>query len=156
MSDEQFMRQALALADRAAAVGEIPIGAIVVCDGKVVGSGYNLRESIPDATAHAEMIALREACKNLQRWRLSNCTLYVTIEPCPMCAGAIVNSRIKRLVYGAADSKAGGVESIFRIADHDALNHQVEIRAGVLEDECRQKMKDFFRARRAAKSADAK
>ena len=90
MSDEQFMRQALALADRAAAVGEIPIGAIVVCDGKVVGSGYNLRESIPDATAHAEMIALQEACKNLQRWRLSDCTLYVTIEPCPNESAAVL------------------------------------------------------------------
>ncbi len=148
MTDEQYMHLALQEAQRAYEIGEIPIGAIIVRNDEVIARGYNLRESLPDATAHAEIIAIREACERLDRWRLADCTLYVTIEPCPMCAGAIVNSRIQRLVYGAPDSKGGGVESIFRIADHDALNHQVSIRAGVCEEECRNLMKNFFRERR--------
>ncbi|MCI5836315.1 MAG: tRNA adenosine(34) deaminase TadA [Veillonellaceae bacterium] len=148
MTDSDYMRQALAEAEQAYACGEIPIGAVIVCDGVVVGRGHNLRERLPDATAHAEILAIREACRRLNRWRLTGCTLYVTIEPCPMCAGAIVNSRLDRLVYGAGDAKGGGVESIFRIADHAALNHQVEIRAGVCEQECGDLMRNFFRERR--------
>lgn len=151
MTDEQYMNEALQQAKLAYAGGEIPIGCVIVCDGNIVGRGYNLRETLPDATAHAEIIALRQACEKLQRWRLSGCTLYVTVEPCPMCAGAIVNSRIERLVYGAGDTKAGAIRSLFHLADHPALNHQVEIRGGVLEKECGELMKQFFRERRKKK-----
>lgn len=141
---------ALAEAEKAYARGEIPIGAVLVRneDGTVVSRGHNLRESKNDATAHAEMEAIREACARLNRWRLSGLTLYVTIEPCAMCAGALVNSRIDRLVYGSTESKFGAVESIFNVVNHRLLNHRLSVTAGVLEDECRQLMKDFFRMRR--------
>lgn len=144
------MRLALAEAEKAYAGGEIPIGAVLVRneDGTVVSRGHNLRESKNDATAHAEMEAIREACARLNRWRLSGLTLYVTIEPCAMCAGALVNSRIDRLVYGSTESKFGAVESIFNVVNHRLLNHRLSVTAGVLEDECRQLMKDFFRMRR--------
>ena len=144
------MRLALAEAEKAYARGEIPIGAVLVRneDGTVVSRGHNLRESKNDATAHAEMEAIREACARLNRWRLSGLTLYVTIEPCAMCAGALVNSRIDRLVYGSTESKFGAVESIFNVVNHRLLNHRLSVSAGVLEDECRQLMKDFFRMRR--------
>ena len=144
------MRLALAEAEKAYARGEIPIGAVLVRneDGTVVSRGHNLRESKNDATAHAEMEAIREACARLNRWRLSGLTLYVTIEPCAMCAGALVNSRIDRLVYGSTESKCGAVESIFNVVNHRLLNHRLSVTAGVLEDECRQLMKDFFRMRR--------
>ncbi len=144
------MRLALAEAEKAYARGEIPIGAVLVRneDGTVVSRGHNLRESKNDATAHAEMEAIREACARLNRWRLSGLTLYVTIEPCAMCAGALVNSRIDRLVYGGTESKFGAVESIFNVVNHRLLNHRLSVTAGVLEDECRQLMKDFFRMRR--------
>ena len=144
------MRLALAEAEKAYARGEIPLGAVLVRneDGTVVSRGHNLRESKNDATAHAEMEAIREACARLNRWRLSGLTLYVTIEPCAMCAGALVNSRIDRLVYGSTESKFGAVESIFNVVNHRLLNHRLSVTAGVLEDECRQLMKDFFRMRR--------
>ena len=144
------MRLALAEAEKAYARGEIPIGAVLVRneDGTVVSRGHNLRESKNDATAHAEMEAIREACARLNRWRLSGLTLYVTIEPCAMCAGALVNSRIDRLVYGSTESKFGAVESIFNVVNHRLLNHRLSVTAGVLEDECRQLMKDFVRMRR--------
>lgn len=144
------MRLALAEAEKAYARGEIPIGAVLVRneDGTVVSRGHNLRESKNDATAHAEMEAIREACARLNRWRLSGLALYVTIEPCAMCAGALVNSRIDRLVYGSTESKFGAVESIFNVVNHRLLNHRLSVTAGVLEDECRQLMKDFFRMRR--------
>ena len=144
------MRLALAEAEKAYARGEIPIGAVLVRneDGTVVSRGHNLRESKNDATAHAEMEAIREACARLKRWRLSGLTLYVTIEACAMCAGALVNSRIDRLVYGSTESKFGAVESIFNVVNHRLLNHRLSVTAGVLEDECRQLMKDFFRMRR--------
>lgn len=144
------MRLALAEAEKAYARGEIPIGAVLVRneDGTVVSRGHNLRESKNDATAHAEMEAIREACARLNRWRLSGLTLYVTIEPCAMCAGALVNSRIDRLVYGSTESKFGAVESIFNVVNNRLLNHRLSVTAGVLEDECRQLMKDFFRMRR--------
>ena len=144
------MHLALAEAEKAYARGEIPIGAVLVRneDGTVVSRGHNLRESKNDATAHAEMEAIREACVRLNRWRLSGLTLYVTIEPCAMCAGALVNSRIDRLVYGSTESKFGAVESIFNVVNHRLLNHRLSVTAGVLEDDCRQLMKDFFRMRR--------
>ena len=144
------MHLALAEAEKAYARGEIPIGAVLVRneDGTVVSRGHNLRESKNDATAHAEMEAIREACARLNRWRLSGLTLYVTIEPCAMCAGALVNSRIDRLVYGSTESKFGAVEAIFNVVNHRLLNHRLSVTAGVLEDDCRQLMKDLFRMRR--------
>ena len=144
------MRLALAEAEKAYARGEIPIGAVLVRneDGTVVSRGHNLRESKNDATAHAEMEAIREAYARLNRWRLSGLALDVTIEPCARCAGALVNSRIDRLVYGSTESKFGAVESIFNVVNHRLLNHRLSVTAGVLEDECRQLMKDFFRMRR--------
>ncbi|MBQ5832020.1 MAG: tRNA adenosine(34) deaminase TadA, partial [Selenomonadales bacterium] len=122
--------------------------AVVVKDGEVIATAYNLRETGHDATAHAEVLAIRRACEKIGHWRLTGATLYVTIEPCPMCAGALVMSRIDRLVYGAADYKAGAVESLFNITNHSGLNHRIEVRAGVREEECRILMKDFFRERR--------
>lgn len=142
------MGLALAEARKAYDIGEVPIGAVVVKDGEVIATAYNLRETGHDATAHAEVLAIRRACEKIGHWRLTGATLYVTIEPCPMCAGALVMSRIDRLVYGAADYKAGAVESLFNITNHSGLNHRIEVRAGVREEECRNLMKDFFRERR--------
>ena len=148
MNDEYYMGLALAEAQKAFAAGEVPIGAVIVLEGEVVAAGRNMRETWHDATAHAEMIAIREACQKLGRWRLTGSTLYVTIEPCPMCAGALVMGRVDRLVYGSADYKAGAVESIFNVVQNPALNHRLEVTAGVREAECAAIMKDFFRQRR--------
>lgn len=150
--DEKYMRMALDEAKKAYALEEVPIGAVLVIDEVVVSCGHNMRETWQDATAHAEMIALKEGCNRLQRWRLTGATLYVTIEPCPMCAGALVMSRIDRLVYGSADYKAGAVESIFNIVNHRGLNHRLNVTAGVLGDECQALMKRFFRERRKDKT----
>ena len=146
--DEFYMGKALEEARTAYVVGEIPIGAVIIYEKKAIARAYNLRESLPCATAHAELLAIEKACRALGRWRLTGCTLYVTVEPCPMCAGAIINSRLGRVVYGCDDPKAGAARSLFHLLDNPALNHQVEITAGVREDECAQLMKDFFRARR--------
>ena len=147
--DDYGMRLALAEAVRAYELGEVPIGAVILNDdGEVIASGYNLRETEHDATAHAELITIRRACQILGRWRLTGLTLYVTIEPCPMCAGAIVMSRISRVVYGGTDTKAGACESLFNITGCPALNHQPEMRAGVLADECSEIIRRFFRERR--------
>lgn len=155
--DAFYMRAALAEADQAYALGEVPIGAVLVDEaGEIVARGHNLRERDHDATAHAEMIAIRAACERLGRWRLSGLTLYVTIEPCPMCAGAIVMSRMDRVVYGGTDYKAGACESLFNIPGHPALNHHPEVTAGVLAEECAGIMKRFFRERRARKKAAQK
>ncbi len=155
--DAFYMRAALAEADQAYALGEVPIGAVLVDEaGEIVARGHNLRERDHDATAHAEMIAIRAACERLGRWRLSGLTLYVTIEPCPMCAGAIVMSRVDRVVYGGTDYKAGACESLFNIPGHPALNHHPEVTAGVLAEECAGIMKRFFRERRARKKAAQK
>lgn len=150
LDDEYYMQLALTEAKKAYSMGEIPIGAVLVNneDGTIVSAGCNMRERKRDATAHAEMEAIRSACQRLGRWRLSGSTLYVTIEPCAMCAGALVNSRIDRLVYGSTESKFGAVESVFNVVNHRLLNHHLSVTAGVLEDECRQLMKDFFRLRR--------
>lgn len=142
------MGLALQEAQKAYDLGEVPIGAVVVVDNEVVARAHNMREAWNDATAHAEMIAIQQACRILNRWRLTGATLYVTIEPCPMCAGAIVMSRLTRLVYGSSDYKAGAVESIFNIVQNQALNHQVAVTAGVRADECAHVMQDFFRERR--------
>ena len=155
--DAFYMRAALAEAAQAYALGEVPIGAVLVDEeGEIVARGHNLRERDHDATAHAEMIAIRAACERLGRWRLSSLTLYVTIEPCPMCAGAIVMSRVDRVVYGGTDFKAGACESLFNIPGHPALNHHPEVTAGVLAEECADIMKRFFRERRARKKAAQK
>lgn len=146
--DTYWMREALALAAAAAARGEIPVGALVVRENVVIGRGFNLREQNCDPSAHAEVVAMREAGKTQGTWRLDGCTMYVTLEPCPMCAGAIVNSRLDRIVYGAADPKAGAVDTLFTICTDTRLNHRVEVVRGVLADECAQVLRDFFKARR--------
>lgn len=148
MDDSYYMSLALAEARQAFELGEVPIGAVLVMDGQVIASGHNMRETWNDSTAHAEVIVIREACKRLNRWRLTGATLYVTIEPCPMCAGALVMSRVDRVVYGSPDYKAGAVESLFNIVQHTALNHRLEVTAGVRADECSGIMKEFFRRRR--------
>ena len=148
------MKEALKEAQEAFQAGEVPIGAVLVdAEGTIVARAHNMRETWHDGTAHAEIIALQEAARKLGRWRLSGLTLYVTIEPCPMCAGALVMSRVDRVVYGATDAKAGACESLFNIVRHPALNHQLEMRAGVMEDECRSIMKRFFGQRRKKSSA---
>ena len=130
-NDQYYMGLALEEAEKAYALGEVPIGSVLVDgDGQVVARGHNMREIWHDATAHAEMIAIRAACETLERWRLSGLTLYVTIEPCPMCAGALVMSRVDRLVYGSTDAKAGAAESVFNIVEHPTLNHQMQVTAG--------------------------
>lgn len=144
-NDVTWMRAALAEAERAFAIGEVPIGAVIVSGGRIVGKGHNLRETDQDPTAHAEVVAIREAARTLGSWRLTGCTLYATIEPCPMCAGAIVLARIERVVYGAADPKAGAVDTLYDLLRDDRLNHRADVVAGVLEDECRALMQAFFK-----------
>lgn len=143
-----FMQEALKEAKKAYDLGEIPIGSVLVKDGVIISRHHNRREMDHDATAHAEILVIREANALLERWRLTGCVLYVTIEPCPMCAGAIINSRIDRVVYGSSDYKGGAVESLFNVLSHPGLNHEPEVTAGVLADECSQIMKDFFKERR--------
>jgi tRNA(adenine34) deaminase len=146
--DIEHMGRALALAKEAAAKGEVPVGAVIVFEGKIVSEGINLRETGKVATHHAEILAIEAACARLGRWRLSGCTLYVTLEPCVMCAGAIVNARIDRVVYGATDPKAGAVASLFEILTDARLNHRPEVVAGVLGADCGALLSDFFRQRR--------
>jgi tRNA(adenine34) deaminase len=148
-TDELWMQEALRAAQRALEAGEIPIGAVVVHDGKVVGRGFNRNIAESDPTAHAEVVALREAGAAIGNHRLGDCDLFVTIEPCPMCAGALVHARIRRLVYGADDPKAGAVHSVMQVINHPSLNHQMEVRGGVLGGKCAELLQDFFRARRA-------
>jgi tRNA(adenine34) deaminase len=151
MDDEAYMRQALALAETAAAAGEVPIGCVVVHDptSRVVGKAYNRRLLDHDPTAHAEILALREAGRTLGHWRLLDCTLYVTLEPCPMCAGAVINARVPRLVYGCDDPKAGAVRTLYQLCQDPRLNHRVEVRGGVLAEECVDVLREFFRQQRA-------
>ena len=147
--DRRYMQQALELARQALASEDVPIGALVVHQGHVIGRGYNQREKLQDPTAHAEMIALTAAAEHIGHWRLEDCTIYVTLEPCPMCAGALVLARVRRLVYGAADGKAGACGSLYQITDDARLNHHVETAAGVLADPCAELLREFFRRRRA-------
>ena len=142
--DVIYMRAAIDLAKKAAELGEVPIGAVVVKDGEIVGEGFNLRENAKLSTAHAEIAAIESACKNLGGWRLFGCTLYVTLEPCAMCAGAIVNSRIDRVVYGASDIRFGACGSLFNINSYP-LNHAFMIESGVCEEECKTLLSDFFK-----------
>lgn len=146
--DETWMRQALDLAQEAEVAGEVPVGALVVRDGKILGRGFNSPIRLSDPTAHAEMLALREAAATAGNYRLDRSTLYVTLEPCVMCAGALVHARVARLVFGARDLRFGGVRSKFRIADSEVLNHRVEVVEGVLGPECVELLQRFFDARR--------
>lgn len=146
--DEHFMRLALQEAERAFAEDEVPIGAVIVRDQRVVASAHNQREQLRDPTAHAEMIALTQAAAALESWRLENCTLYVTLEPCPMCAGAIVLARVPRVVYGAADPKAGAVDSLYRLLSDARLNHQAEVVPGLLRAACGEVLSRFFQEKR--------
>lgn len=144
MNDEFFMDQAIELAKEAAKEGEVPVGAVVVIDGRIVGSGRNHRETDKNALAHAEIEAINEACKTLGGWRLWQCDMYVTLEPCPMCTGAIINSRIKRLVYGASDSKAGSCGSVVNLFSLP-YNHKPEVISGLKQEECAALLSDFFK-----------
>ncbi|SEG02859.1 tRNA(adenine34) deaminase [Caloramator fervidus] len=142
------MRIALKEAEKSLLVDEVPVGAIIVKDGKIIARAHNLRETLKDATAHAEILAINEACRVLGGWRLIDCIMYVTLEPCPMCAGAIVNSRIKTLVFGASDPKSGACGSIYNIVNDERLNHRVEVIGGVLRQECGDILKNFFKNKR--------
>lgn len=147
--DEAFMAEAIALAREAAAAGEVPVGCVIVRGNEIVGRGRNRREETKSALSHAEIQAIDEACRNLGGWRLWECTLYVTLEPCAMCAGAILNARIPRVVYGASDSKFGAVGSVCSLFSME-FNHHPQVTAGVLEGECAQLMQDFFRQLRVS------
>ena len=148
-SDLRYMRHALALARQAGSRGDVPVGALVVRDGRILGVGFNTRERDHDPAGHAEVVALREACRNVQRWRLDGATLYVTLEPCPMCAGTLVNARVARLVFGAHDAKAGAVRSLYQLCEDPRLNHRLEVLGGVLADEAASLLREFFKAARA-------
>jgi len=148
--DQVWMLEALAEARRAAGIGEVPIGAVVVREGEVIGRGHNRREIEGDPLAHAELLAIREAASRLQGWRLEGCTMYVTLEPCAMCAGALVNSRVARLVYGAADPKAGYCGTLGNLVQDPRLNHRLEVTAGVLESESAALLRGFFASLRRA------
>ena len=150
ISDETFMREALELARQAAAVGEVPIGAVVAKDGAVVGRGYNRPVSGNDPTAHAEVVALRDAAERIGNYRLGECALYVTLEPCAMCAGAIMHARVSRVVYGAADPKSGACGSVVDLFAENRLNHHATIIGGVLAEDAARLLQDFFTARRRA------
>ena len=146
--DEAYMRLALEEAEAAAEEGEVPIGAVVVCDGRVVARAHNRREGDADPSAHAEFLAMVTAARELGRWRLTGCTVYVTLEPCLMCAGLMVNARVDRCVYGAADPKGGAVGTLFDVSHDERLNHEFEVTGGVLADESADLLRSFFRARR--------
>lgn len=142
------MKQAYAEAQAALASDEVPVGAVIVREGQVIAAAHNGREQLRDPTAHAEMVAITQAAAALNSWRLEGCTLYVTLEPCPMCAGAILQARISRVVYGAKDPKAGAVDSLFELLTDRRLNHRAEVTGGVMSDECGQMLTDFFAAKR--------
>ncbi len=147
-NDESWMEAALLEAAKAEAAGEVPVGAVVVSDGRIVGRGANQNLADSDPTAHAEIVALREAARSLGNHRLGECEMFVTIEPCAMCAGALIHARLKRLVYGADDPKAGAVRSALQVLNHPSLNHQMEVTSGVLADRCGDLLQAFFRSRR--------
>lgn len=148
-TDHYYMGLAIEEAQKAAAKGEVPIGAVIVCDNRVIARAHNLRETTQNAVTHAELLAIQEACQALGSWRLENTKLYVTLEPCPMCAGAILQSRIPHVVYGARDIKAGCVDSLYRLLNDERFNHQCEVTENVLADECGGLLTQFFRDLRA-------
>lgn len=149
--DEIFMKEALREAHKAYEINEVPIGAVIVRNGEIVGRGFNQKETLRDATLHAEISAIKDACRNLGGWRLPGCTMYVTLEPCSMCAGALVNARVERLVIGASDYKTGACGSVLNIVRMEKLNHQIDVQSGVLEDECSDILKMFFEKLRNSK-----
>ena len=146
---EHFMRIALAQAQAAYELDEVPVGAVIVREQRVIGAAHNLSRQLRDPTAHAEMLAITQAADSLGDWRLENCTMYVTLEPCVMCSGAIVQARIPQIVYGAADPKGGGVRSLFQLLEDDRLNHRAAVLTGVLEKSCGEMLTQFFRRQRA-------
>jgi len=151
-ADEHWMQQALALAECAASQGEVPVGAVAVCNGDIVGRGWNRPIQSCDPTAHAEIIALREAAQTVRNYRLINTTLYVTLEPCTMCVGAMIHARIERLVFGATEPKSGAVVSQFQLSSADYFNHTMDVCGGVLQEASQRQLSDFFKARRALKA----
>jgi tRNA(adenine34) deaminase len=151
-TDEHFMREALRMANKAIKAEEVPVGAVVVREGKIIGRAYNQVELLKDATAHAEMLALTQAEAAVGDWRLVDCDLYVTKEPCAMCAGALVHTRIRRVIFGCVDPAAGAAGSVINLLQMPALNHRCDIASGVLEDECAGILKDFFRGRRGGRN----
>ncbi len=150
--DEQFMDLALAEAKKAEASGEVPVGAVIVVDGVVIAKSFNRPLSLNDPTAHAEIGALRDACREQRNYRLSNATMYSTVEPCMMCAGAMIHARLARLVFGTPDPKAGSAGSIYNVLTDPRLNHRVEVISGIREDECASLLRDFFQRRRSGQS----
>lgn len=155
-TDRLFMKQALEEAQQAALLGEVPIGAVLVYEGKIIARAHNLRETTQNATTHAELLVIQEACKKIGSWRLVDTTLYVTLEPCPMCAGAILQSRVPRVVYGARDQKAGCVDSLYHLLNDERFNHECDVTEGILAEECGQILTDFFKALRDRKKAEKK
>lgn len=150
-NDEKFMQEAIKEAWHAAVKDEAPVGAVVVADGKVIARGHNLRERLGDPTAHAELLAIRQAALVIESWRLNECTMYVTMEPCPMCAGAAIQARLKRIVYGASDPKAGAAGSCLDLLAMDCFNHRVEVTGGVCRDKCARVVQEFFRKLRSGR-----
>jgi len=146
--DERYMRLAIEQAKIAEENGDVPIGAVIVYKGQIIGKAYNQREQLKDPTAHAEIIALTQAAAALKSWRLNGCTMYVTLEPCPMCAGALVLARMDRLVYGCDDPKAGACKSLYNIVQDERLNHRIEVTSGVLQEQCQEQLQQFFEKRR--------
>lgn len=146
--DYYFMKKALEQAKRAYMIGEVPVGAVVVKDGAIISRGYNMRETKKDPTAHAELIAMKSAAKKLNSWRLSGCTLYVTLEPCPMCSGVIINSRIDKVVFGAYDAKAGCCTTLYHLCNDERFNHRAQILGGVMQESCAEILSNFFKEKR--------
>ena len=145
---EKYMKKALALAKKAAELDEVPVGAVVVKGGKIIGSGYNKKNATANPFLHAEMIAMTKACKKIGDWRLNECDLYVTLEPCPMCAGAIINARVKRVIFGAYDPKAGCTGSLYNLPEDRRFNHRAEIVGGIMEKECGAVLTEYFKRKR--------
>lgn len=154
--DCQYMKEALKQAKRAYKLDEVPIGCVIVHQGKIIGRGYNKRNYKKNSLAHAEILAINKACRMMGDWRLEDCTLYITLEPCPMCAGAIVQARVKRVVVGSMNAKAGCAGSVMNLLDHPGFNHQVEFTRGVMEEECTGLLKQFFRELRSKKKKENK
>ena len=156
MENEKYMKEAIKQAKKAYAIGEVPIGCVIVYEGKIIGRGYNRRTIDKNPLAHAELIAIKKASKKMGDWRLEDCTLYVTLEPCQMCSGAIVQARVKKVVVGCMNPKAGCAGSILNLLQVEQFNHQVELETGVLEEECSEMMKNFFKELRKAKKKHVK
>ena len=152
--DEIYMSEAIALAKEAAAIDEVPVGAIIVRDGEVIARAYNRRQTDKCATAHAEILAIEEACRRLGGWRLPRAVMYVTLEPCPMCAGALVNARVEKVVYGASDIRFGALGSLFNLSEL-RVNHKLTVEGGILGGECRNLLSDYFKAKRKSKKSES-